>query len=419
MRAELSRLHRRLGTTMIYVTHDQVEAMTMGSKIVIMKDGEIQQVGRPLDIYRRPINRFVAGFIGSPAMNFFPARLVERSDGLFVEADAFRVPVPGAFCDGYGCVVGRNVVFGIRPEDIHSYDFIRQHQIGYLKECREDTVICGEVEVIEPLGPEILVVVRCQDRSITARLDPHVELEIGQTINLALDMGKMHIFEGRWPPEPGGGLTAEPDEPDAPAREFQERQHGTMRLQGKKIALIVANEFEDIELLYPILRLSEEGADILVSAVKSGQHPRPHTADKPVTGRFGHTVPIPVMPEGRRYRLCPLDGLAAENLDCLIIPGGFSPDSLRLNGTVLELTRSLDDGKKVLAAICHGPWVLISAGIMSGRRATGFAAVRDDLQNAGAEYVDEPAVRDGNIVTGRVPNDLPEFCREIIGALSE
>ena len=191
-----------------------------------------------------------------------------------------------------------------------------------------------------------------------------------------------------------------------------------MKLKGKKIALIVANEFEDIELLYPILRLAEEGADILVTAVKSGQHPRPHLEGKPVTGRFGHTVPIPVMPEGKNYRLCLLEDLEGHNLDCLLFPGGFSPDSLRLNETVLDLTRKLHQAGKVLAAICHGPWILISAGIMSGRKSTGFAAVRDDLRNAGAEYLDLPAVTDGNIVTGRVPNDLPEFCQAVIAALA-
>ena len=152
MRAELSKLHRRLKTTMVYVTHDQVEAMTMGTKIVIMKDGEIQQVGRPLDIYRQPVNRFVAGFIGSPAMNFFPARLAERSDGLFVEADAFRVPVPQAYCKGFSCVLGRDIIFGIRPEDIHSYDFIQEHQLSYLQECRADTVICGKSRSSNPWG---------------------------------------------------------------------------------------------------------------------------------------------------------------------------------------------------------------------------------------------------------------------------
>lgn len=96
----------------------------------------------------------------------------------------------------------------------------------------------------------------------------------------------------------------------------------------------------------------------------------------------------------------------------------YSPDALRLHTGTLELVRECHRRGKLLAAICHGPWVLISAGIMEGKRATGYVAVRDDLVNAGAEFVDVPAVRDGNIITGRVPDDLPEFCQEIIKALS-
>jgi len=153
--------------------------------------------------------------------------------------------------------------------------------------------------------------------------------------------------------------------------------------------------------------------------VREGLHPRPWFEDKPVTGRFGHTVPIPVMAEGKRYTVGRLDELDPDTLDCLLFPGGYSPDVLRLHAETLDLVRACHQRGKLLAAICHGPWVLISAGIMKGRRATGYAAVHDDLVNAGAELVDVPAVRDGNIVTGRVPDDLPEFCQEIIQALSE
>ena len=190
------------------------------------------------------------------------------------------------------------------------------------------------------------------------------------------------------------------------------------RLAGKRVVIIVAHEFEDIELLYPVLRLSEEGAEIVVVPVREGLHPRPHVEGKPVTGRFGHPVPIPVMAEGNRYRVSSVDELSAVEIDCLLFPGGYSPDVLRLHAGTLELVRECHQRGKVLAAICHGPWVLISAGIMGGRRATGYIAVRDDLVNAGAEFVDVPAVRDGSIITGRVPDDLPEFCWEIIKALS-
>jgi protease I len=190
-------------------------------------------------------------------------------------------------------------------------------------------------------------------------------------------------------------------------------------LSGKKVAIIVAQEFEDIELLYPILRLSEEGAEIVVAPVPMGFHPRPYLEGKPVTGRFGHPVPIPVMPEGQRYRVQRVEDLNTEEIDCVLIPGGFSPDYLRRHKGTLKLVAECHHHGKIIAAICHGPWVLISAGIISGKRATGLSAVKDDLVNAGAEYIDAPVVRDENIITSRMPNDLPEFCGEIIRALSE
>jgi len=193
----------------------------------------------------------------------------------------------------------------------------------------------------------------------------------------------------------------------------------TAKLSGKTVAIIVAHEFEDVELLYPLLRLSEEGAEILVVPVREGLHPRPFVENKPVTGRFGHTVPIPVMGEGNRYNVRSIDDLSADDVDCLLFPGGYSPDALRLHEPTLALIHECHARGKLLAAICHGPWVLISAGIVQGRRVTGYVAVRDDLVNAGAEFVDVPAVRDGNVVTGRVPDDLPEFCQEIIKALSD
>jgi deglycase len=190
------------------------------------------------------------------------------------------------------------------------------------------------------------------------------------------------------------------------------------KLTGKKVVIIVAQEFEDVELLYPVLRLSEEGAEILVVPVNEGLHPRPYVEGKPVTGRFGHPVPIPVMAEGNRYKVSRFEELKAAEIDCVLFPGGYSPDALRLHVKTLELVRECHRQGKLLAAICHGPWVLISAGIMEGKRATAYWAVRDDLVNAGAEFIDVPAVRDGNIITGRVPDDLPEFCQEIIMALA-
>jgi protease I len=191
------------------------------------------------------------------------------------------------------------------------------------------------------------------------------------------------------------------------------------KLSGKKVVIIVAQEFEDIELLFPLLRLSEEGADIVVVPVAQGLHPRPYFEGKPVTGRFGHPVPIPVMREGNRYRIRSIGEVRAADVDCMLFPGGYSPDALRLHEGILALVRVCHQQGKLLAAICHGPWVLVSAGVMKGKRATGYIAVRDDLVNAGAEFVDVAAIRDGNIITARVPDDLPEFCQEIIKALSE
>lgn len=190
------------------------------------------------------------------------------------------------------------------------------------------------------------------------------------------------------------------------------------KIKGKKICIVVAQEFEDVELLYPVLQLSYEGADISIVPVLDGFHTRPMLFDKPVTGRFGHTVPIPVMAEGNRYSVVDIDSVSLNEIDCLLFPGGYSPDLLRINKDVLSLTKKCFEAGKIIAAICHGPWVLISAGLSNGLNACGYEAVHDDLKNSGAKVFDVPAIRDGNIITGRVPDDLPEFCEEIVKALS-
>ncbi len=201
------------------------------------------------------------------------------------------------------------------------------------------------------------------------------------------------------------------------------------RLDGARVAIVVAHEFEDIELLYPIVRLSEEGAGIIVATLPAGTpahfHPRPYFPDKPTTGRFGSTVPLVVLEEGRRYVGRAVTELTPADFDAIVFPGGFSPDYLRIHQPTLKLVADAYQAGKVIAAICHGPQVLISVDrrlgtdLVRGRRVTSYAAVEDDLRNAGGEYVDTGAVRVGKVITGRCPDDLPEFCREIIEAVAE
>jgi len=179
-RKEISRLHRRLSATMIYVTHDQVEAMTMGDRIVVMNKGRIQQIGTPLELYDRPANIFVAGFIGSPAMN-----LVEGSlhDGVFKAVDSelsFRVPARDN-------AENRKVILGIRPEDI--YDRAGPYVPADVSE------VPARVDVVEPMGSEIFLYARVEGREIVARLAPQTPPEPDTAIRLALDVTKLHLFD--------------------------------------------------------------------------------------------------------------------------------------------------------------------------------------------------------------------------------
>jgi len=198
-------------------------------------------------------------------------------------------------------------------------------------------------------------------------------------------------------------------------------------LEGARIAIVVAHEFEDIELLYPTVWLSEEGAAIIVATLPltapGHWSPRPYVGSKPVTGRFGTAVPLLVLEEGRRYSQRLVTELTLDDFDALMFPGGFSPDFLRIHQPTLKLVADAYRAGRVIAAICHGPQVLISVDrrfgtdLVRGRRVTGYAAVEDDLRNAGGEYLDVGAVRAGNVVTGRCPDDLPAFCREIAEAI--
>ena len=190
MRAEISKLHRRLGATMIYVTHDQVEAMTMADRIFIMSRGVLQQNGTPMEVYARPANRFVAGFIGSPAMNFVDATLDATSDGLWVDAGGFRVRVPAAFeapLDGHR---GQGVVFGVRPEDIALASASGSERND------EDNVVNARAEVVETLGAEIFLHLACGAHTLVARMPvPERMVEVGETVQVEFKMAKTHLFD--------------------------------------------------------------------------------------------------------------------------------------------------------------------------------------------------------------------------------
>jgi multiple sugar transport system ATP-binding protein len=186
-RAMIGRLHHRLGTTFIYVTHDQTEAMTMGSRIAVLKDGVLMQLASPQVLYDTPDNIFVAGFIGSPAMNFFDATLVAEDGKLVVDTGVFRVQVPPAKADTYKPHAGKSVVFGIRPEDIHDPDY----KPANITEARVD----AEVEVTELMGNEVFVYFNTGGKVYIARVDPRTSARFGQTMPATFNMDNMHIFD--------------------------------------------------------------------------------------------------------------------------------------------------------------------------------------------------------------------------------
>lgn len=189
MRAELSKLHNRLQTTIIYVTHDQTEAMTMGDRIVVMKDGVIQQVGAPLEIYNHPNNIFVAGFIGSPAMNFLDVVLRKDGENYFIDAKTFKLPIPAekaASIKNLGKYVDKQVVLGIRPEDIED---------AALSGHDPATVIEADIDVTEPMGAEVYAYFSSGDNTFIARLEAATEATRRSSLKIGFDMNKIHIFD--------------------------------------------------------------------------------------------------------------------------------------------------------------------------------------------------------------------------------
>jgi len=171
-----------------------------------------------------------------------------------------------------------------------------------------------------------------------------------------------------------------------------------MELKGKHIAILVEDLYNEFEFWYPYYRMKEAGAEVMVVG----------TGAKEYHSKIGLPAPGGVSAES----------VKAEQFDAVIIPGGYAPDRMRRNAAMLKLVRDCFNQGKIVAAICHAGWMLVSAGILKGKKATCFISIKDDLVNAGATYLDQEVVRDGNLITSRTPNDLPAFCREIIAVVS-
>ncbi len=199
MRTEISKLHLRLGTTFVYVTHDQTEAMTMGTRIVVMKDGVIQQVDSPQKLYEHPVNMFVAGFIGSPQMNFVEAKLLEDKGTFFVEFGSedtknrpgvkykIKLPAEKNYRDCLVPYIDKDIIFGIRPEHVHDED-------NYI-EALPDGVVETKVEVTELMGAEKYIYTVCEGQTLNGRVAPTSTCHAGDVIKIALDPSKIHIFD--------------------------------------------------------------------------------------------------------------------------------------------------------------------------------------------------------------------------------
>lgn len=173
-----------------------------------------------------------------------------------------------------------------------------------------------------------------------------------------------------------------------------------MRLQGKKVAYLVEDQFEDLEFWVPVMRLREEGAEVTV--VGTGRMDT-------FQGKHGLSATPDVT----------ADAVESGYFDAVVVPGGWAPDKLRRYDAVKDLVRETYRQGKIIGSICHGGWVLASAGILDGHKATGSTGIRDDMENAGATWVDQSAFRDGNLVWGRVVKDIPNFCRELVKAIAE
>jgi len=186
-RAEIAKLHQRLQATFIYVTHDQTEAMTMGTRIAVMKDGILQQADTPSNLYKSPDNLFVAGFIGSPAMNTFEVTVTGSTEEMWLEGSGFKIKVPASHVRALAPHLGKLVVFGIRPEDIHDRAYCPP---GIAAEC-----ITAEVDVAELMGSEVYLHLLSDSKSFIARVDPRTSAHMGGTADVALNMDNVHFFD--------------------------------------------------------------------------------------------------------------------------------------------------------------------------------------------------------------------------------
>jgi multiple sugar transport system ATP-binding protein len=187
MRAEISKLHQRLQTTFIYVTHDQIEAMTMATRIAVINKGVLQQLDTPQNLYDHPNNLFVAGFIGSPAMNFFPGKLRKDNGRLIVDTGDFSLPIPASKAKPFESSAGKDIIFGIRPENIHDADFVPPN-IDVEK-------VAVKVDVTELMGNEIFLYLVSGKNTFVSRVDPRSKLRVGEQAQVAFDMDNFHIFD--------------------------------------------------------------------------------------------------------------------------------------------------------------------------------------------------------------------------------
>jgi multiple sugar transport system ATP-binding protein len=186
-RTEISKLHQRLETTFIYVTHDQTEAMTMGTRIAVMKDGILQQLDTPQNLYDNPTNMFVAGFIGSPAMNLFDGTVTGTTSDPWLDAGAFKLPVPADSKSKVAEYIGKTVVFGMRPEDVHDRDYMPGQING--------APVKATVDVMEPMGAEIYLYLMSGKSSYVARVDPRSQGRPGKTMDMMMNLDRLHIFD--------------------------------------------------------------------------------------------------------------------------------------------------------------------------------------------------------------------------------